>query len=198
VNELNSIDGKKKIYFYRATGKYGFLSNLFKKTLIFEDREFSTGEHAYQYGKFKDETVREWAMVSPKPHLLSILAHGLFSWDIVENWSKIKVDRMYKVLRVKFSDEELRQKLLGTGDAMLIENSKTDPFWGNGKKGTGKNMLGLLLMKIREEIRKCSKCEYYDDLLNDCEAYIEDPLDCKEFKEREEIKSELKIEGDIS
>lgn len=195
---MNSIDGKKKIYFYRATGKYGFLSNLFKKTLIFEDREFSTGEHAYQYGKFKDETVREWAMVSPKPHLLSILAHGLFSWDIVENWSKIKVDRMYKVLRVKFSDEELRQKLLGTGDAMLIENSKTDPFWGNGKKGTGKNMLGLLLMKIREEIRKCSKCEYYDDLLNDCEAYIEDPLDCKEFKEREEIKSELKIEGDIS
>lgn len=196
--KLNTINGKKKIYFYRATGKYGFLSNLFKKALIFEDREFSTGEHAYIYGKIKDEEIKEWVMNAPKPHLVSIVGHGLFSWDIVENWSKIKVDRMYKVLRVKFSDEELRQKLLDTGDAILIENSKTDPFWGIGKKGNGKNMLGMLLMKVREEIRKCIKCTFYNDLLDECEAYIEDPLNCKEFKEHEEIKAELSLEGDIS
>ena len=149
---LKSIEGKNRIKFYRAVGKYGFLSMLFKKPIIFEDREFPTGEHAYQFAKFRDKDTREWALNAPKPHLLSILAHGLFSWDIVSKWSEIKVDRMHNVLRAKFSDRELREKLLETGNSILIENSKSDAFWGIGK-GKGKNMLGVLLMKVRKEIR---------------------------------------------
>ncbi len=146
----NSIEGQEIIKFYRADREYGFLSNLYKKPIIFEGKEFPTGEHAYQYGKFKDDEVREWAMKTPKPHLLSILAHGLFSWDIVANWSKIKVNRMYNVLKVKFTDNDLMEKLLNTGRSILIENSKTDSFWGIGRRGKGKNMLGKLLMEIRE------------------------------------------------
>ena len=65
---------------------------------------------------------------------LFILAHGLFSWDIVKNWSNIKVERMYEVLKIKFSNDELKQKLLATGNSILIENSKSDSFWGIGKK----------------------------------------------------------------
>lgn len=149
-----SEKGKKIIKFYRARGKYGFLSNLFKKPMEFEGRIFPASEYAYQYGKFRDERSREWAMKAPKPHLLSILSHGLFSWDIVEDWNKKKVERMHKILQIKFSDNELKSKLLETKDAVLIEESKTDGFWGIGKKGTGRNMLGKLLMKIREEIVK--------------------------------------------
>ena len=151
---MKSIDGNNIIKFYRASGKYGFLSCLYKKSLIFEGILFPSGEHAYQYGKFRDEDTRNWAMESPKPHLLSILAHGLFAWDIVSNWSRIKVNRMYNVLKVKFSDSELKNKLLDTRDSILIENSKNDAFWGIGKTGKGKNMLGKLLMKVREEIKK--------------------------------------------
>lgn len=182
---MNSIEGQEIIKFYRTDRDYGFLSNLYKKPIVFDGREFPTGEHAYQFGKFSDEIIREWAMKAPKPHLLSILAHGLFSWDIVKNWSKIKVDRMYHVLKVKFSDIELRQKLLDTENSILLENSKTDSFWGIGKTGKGKNMLGKLLMKVREEIRKCGKCVFYNNLIIECEAYVEDPLNCIEFKIRE-------------
>jgi predicted NAD-dependent protein-ADP-ribosyltransferase YbiA (DUF1768 family) len=35
-----------------------------------------------------------------------------------------------------------------------VEASKTDAFWGLGKKGNGKNMLGVLLMELRDELRK--------------------------------------------
>jgi ribA/ribD-fused uncharacterized protein len=149
-----SIDDKKIIKFYRASGKYGFLSNLYKHEILFEGITFPTSEHAYQYGKFKDHITRDWAMKSPKPHLLSILAHGLFYWDINPNWSKIKVDRMYEILKVKFSNPELKLKLLNTGNSIIIENSKSDSFWGIGKKEKGKNILGKLLMKIRSEIKK--------------------------------------------
>jgi len=149
---LNNLEGEQVIKFYRAVGTYGFLSNLYKKPVEFEGRVFPTSEHAYQFGKFIDPEAREWAMKSPKPHLLCIVAHGLNSWDIVKNWSKIRFDRMYKVLQAKFSDPELKEKLLNTGNLILIENSKTDTTWGIGKSGKGKNMLGKLLMKVRDEL----------------------------------------------
>ena len=41
------------------------------------------------------------------------------------------------------------EHLLETDNAILIEDSKTDSFWGIGKLGRGKNMLGKLLIKVR-------------------------------------------------
>ncbi len=61
---------------------------------------------------------------------------------------------MKEVLNKKFQNPELKEKLLSTGTAILIEDSKTDNFWGIGKKGEGKNMLGKLLMEIREQYKK--------------------------------------------
>jgi len=149
---LSNLEGKNVIKFYRARGKNGFLSNLYKKPIIFEDREFLCSEYPFQFGKIKDPEVREWVMLCPKPHILAGLAHSLLSWDIVEDWSKIRFDRMLDVLRAKFSDPDLKEKLLNTGDSILIEDSKTDGIWGIGKSGKGKNMLGKLLMKVRDEL----------------------------------------------
>ena len=152
IIEKTEIESNK-LLFYRSNGKYGFLSNLYKRCIVFEKIRFPTSEHAYQYGKFKDEKVADWAMIAPKPHLLAILAHNLFVWDIVPNWSKIKESRMEAVLRAKFNQHsDLATKLIETGNAILIEDSKSDAFWGIGKKGKGKNRLGKLLMKIRSEI----------------------------------------------
>jgi hypothetical protein len=46
---------------------------------------------------------------------------------------------------------------MNTGDAALIETSSIDAFWGIGKKGIGKNMLGKLLMEVRDELRQDAK-----------------------------------------
>lgn len=144
----------KEIRFYRSSGEFGFLSNLYKKEIEFEGRKFPHSEAAYQFGKPKDPSVAEWIVNAPKPHLCAAMAHSLLSFDIKPEWNEIKVDRMRNILRVKFSQhEDLKKLLLGTGDAILIEDSKTDAFWGIGKKGNGKNMLGVLLMEIRKEMR---------------------------------------------
>jgi len=76
---------QKSIFFYRASGKYGFLSNLYRNPIIFEKRSFPTSEHAYQYGKFRDKEIADWVMKAPKPHLVAIIAHGLFAFDIVSD-----------------------------------------------------------------------------------------------------------------
>lgn len=147
-----------EIRFYRSNEKpFGAFSNLFRREIVLEGQTYATAEHAYQAGKAAKAKVREWILSAPSPSLVAMAAHGLYTWDIVPDWSKTKFDRMRKVLRTKFSQhEDLRVLLLSTGSARLVEAGRTDNAvnreWGE-VNGKGKNMLGVLLMEIREELR---------------------------------------------
>jgi len=58
---------------------------------------------------------------------------------------------MMDALRAKFAQhDDLRDILLGTGDAALVEHTANDSYWGDG---SGKNRLGVLLMRLRAELR---------------------------------------------
>lgn len=58
-------------------------------------------------------------------------------------------------LRLKFTqNNNLKEILLGTGDRKLIEHTDRDKYWGDGGNGEGQNRLGILLMKVRDELRK--------------------------------------------
>ncbi len=146
------------VAFYRANERpYGMLSNLFRRPIFFEGREFPTAEHAYQAGKPRRDEVREWLLNAPSPSLLAMAAHGLYVWDIAPNWSRTKYDRMRGVLRAKFTQHlDLRDLLLSTGDARLVETATVDNLvnrtWGE-VNGKGQNMLGKLLMELRMELR---------------------------------------------
>jgi predicted NAD-dependent protein-ADP-ribosyltransferase YbiA (DUF1768 family) len=73
---------------------------------------------------------------------------------IRKDWEDVKLDVMESLLRVKFADLELKQLLLATGTAKLIEgNFWGDTYWGVCA-GIGRNNLGKLLMKIRDELRE--------------------------------------------
>ena len=72
------------------------------------------------------------------------------------DWEAIKCEIMLDVLRAKFQDHRLRAQLVATAPKQLVEaNSWGDRFWGVSR-GTGFNVLGLLLMKVRDEITKKS------------------------------------------
>jgi ribA/ribD-fused uncharacterized protein len=60
---------------------------------------------------------------------------------------------------------DLKAFLLGTGDKVLVEASPFDPVWGIGlderdrasgdpKEWPGLNLLGFILMQVREELRE--------------------------------------------
>ena len=135
----------------------GAFSNLYKRDIVFEGETFATSEHAYQAGKARKPQVKEWLMSAPSPALLAMAAHGLYYWDVAPGWSKTKFDRMRGVLRAKFTQhEDLRELLLSTGDARLVESATVDNtvnrLWGE-VNGKGKNMLGIMLMELRAELR---------------------------------------------
>lgn len=155
--EVGNDSLEEEIRFYRANEKpYGVFSNLYRRELTYDGIQYPTAEHAYQAGKARKEAVRDWILSAPSPSLVAMAAHGLYTWDIAPNWSKTKFQRMKGVLLAKYSQhEDLKQLLLGTGSARLVESATVDNavnrLWGE-VNGIGKNMLGVLLMEVREEL----------------------------------------------
>lgn len=144
----------QEIRFYRANEKpYGVFSNLYKRPVEFDGTTYPTSEHAYQAGKALKPAVRQWILSAPTPALAAMAAHGLYVWDVVPDWAKIKFDRMRAVLRAKFDQHaDLRELLLSTGEARLVEagtvNNAVNRLWGE-VDGKGENMLGVMLMELR-------------------------------------------------
>lgn len=152
------------IAFYRANEKpFGAFSNLFRRSLEFEGAIYPTAEHAYQAGKALKPAVRDWIQSAPTPALAAMAAHGLYTWDVVPNWTEIKFGRMKSVLRAKFNQHsDLAVLLLSTGSARLVEtgrvNNAVNRLWGE-VNGKGQNMLGMMLMELREELAKSNPPE---------------------------------------
>lgn len=79
-----------------------------------------------------------------------------------KDWSEVKVEVMEKLLRLKVEQNPYVKKiLLQTKDYLIMEDSPKDSFWGWGPNRDGKNQLGKLWMKLREELRE-------DDQASDC------------------------------
>ena len=71
------------------------------------------------------------------------------------DWEAVKDDLMRQAVLTKFTQHaNLRAQLLGTGEAKIVEHTANDSYWGDGGDGTGKNMLGIILMEIRERLRR--------------------------------------------
>lgn len=151
-------DAPAEIWFYRASERpYGCFSNLYRRPIVLDGELFPTAEHAYQAGKPRKAEVREWLLRAPSPALLAMAAHGLYYWDVAPGWSRNKFDRMRRVLRAKFTQHsDLKAILLATGSARLVESATVDSLvnrlWGE-VNSVGKNMLGVLLMELREELQ---------------------------------------------
>jgi ribA/ribD-fused uncharacterized protein len=147
------------IKFKYSNGEYGFLSNFYPRVFKSENIKWKTSEHYYQYKKMKflqsigEPVTDEFLLaiiLAKKPMDVKKLGHIRF--NNIDKWDEIKVNQMLDVLRAKFSNEFFKERLINTGDAVLIEDAYYDNFWGNGKYGNGKNMLGKCLMQIRDEI----------------------------------------------
>jgi ribA/ribD-fused uncharacterized protein len=70
------------------------------------------------------------------------------------DWERVKDDVMRRAVTAKFTPHtDIRAILLDTGDEEIVEDTSTDHYWGRGRSGTGKNMLGRILMRTRTQLR---------------------------------------------
>ncbi len=60
---------------------------------------------------------------------------------------------MRKAVRAKVTQHaDVRETLLATGSARIVEHTTNDRYWADGGDGSGKNMLGRILMEVRDEL----------------------------------------------
>ena len=129
-------------------GEFFFLSNFYPCKMTILGLEFKTSEAAYQAMKACDMSDACLIAAEPTPGGTKKRGNTI---EIRPDWDDIKLDVMDFVLRMKFKNKALREKLVATDNAMLIEgNTWGDIVWGQ-VDGVGKNYLGKLLMRLRQE-----------------------------------------------
>jgi len=142
----------ERIEFYRAGDDYGEFSNFSRHPVEIDGFSWPTSEHYFQAMKFEDPALRERIRIAPAPGEAARMGRrfpGLRS-----DWEAVKDDVMLTALRAKFGQHGgARRRLLETGDAELVEHTRNDVYWADGGDGSGKNRLGQLLMRLRDELR---------------------------------------------
>ena len=135
----------------RFRGDHAFLSNFHGHPFQWDGKTWATAEAPFQASKTRDEHMRERIRAASSPAEAKRLGRRA---DLRCEWEQIKDDVMHSVLLAKFAVPELRDALLATGDAELVEgNTWGDVYWGVCA-GRGRNQLGRTLMRIRDDIRR--------------------------------------------
>jgi len=135
--------------------QFRWLSNFWFCDVMFEGIKYPTVEHAYQAAKTESKLTRELLLKEAQtPGQAKKLGKKIL---LRSDWEQVKVLIMKDLLREKFKNPYLREKLIATKDWILEEgNYWHDRLWGIYPPGSGdgQNMLGKLIMEVREEIRK--------------------------------------------
>lgn len=138
-------------------GKYFFLSNFYNSPIWYKGKLWPTVEHAFQAAKVDDDTANKILVAKTPGDAKRLGRQG----KMCPNWDTYRITVMRECLQRKFlCNDELLKQLLDTGDEELIEGTTWhDNFWGNCTcpkcaNITGENMLGKLLMEIRDKARR--------------------------------------------
>ncbi len=141
------------IYFYSTREEYGCFSNFSPHGFTLDDLYWTTSEHYFQAQKFIGTHHSEQIRLVKTPKDAARMGRQR-NRPLRSDWEQVKDDIMRKALLCKFSSHsDIREILLSTGNQELVENSPIDYYWGCGSDGSGKNMLGIILMEIRELLR---------------------------------------------
>jgi ribA/ribD-fused uncharacterized protein len=142
------------IKFYSVNDEYGCFSNFAAYPIKLKGKEWPTTEHYFQAQKFVG-TDHEREVCKAKSPMNAARMGRDRKRPLRKDWEEVKDDLMREAVLAKFTQHaDLREVLLATGDAHLIEHTTNDNYWADGGDGTGKNMLGVILMEVRDKLRK--------------------------------------------
>ena len=134
------------IYFYTVADEYGVFSNFSRHGFELDGKYWKTSEHYFQAMKFEGTELEDKVREARSPKEAARLGRRR-DFPLRKDWETIKDDVMRRAVTKKFEKhEELANLLRSTADSDIVENAPSDYYWGCGKDGSGKNMLGKILM----------------------------------------------------
>ena len=161
------------------------VEHLFQASKPHKDAVYSTGDN--------DEAITiNWSELILKAETPGKAKRLGRKAPLRKDWDKVKLTVMYNALIDKFNVRMLGDWLVATGDALLVEgNNWHDNFWGDCRCGRdsciplGHNHLGILLMRIRDELRESAYLTTAEGIRqkNDCVKREFSLCDCPLCKE---------------
>ena len=164
------IEGTEReaVFFHKPDEPYGYLSNWYLSPFELDGIHFSSNEQYIMYKKcsfFGDFVFAEAVLSTDDPAEQQSLGRNAkgFNGNV---WAGMRQMVAYEGLMAKFSqNNSLKQKLLETGDAVLVECAGSDKVWACGRKlndarrfdmnqWDGQNILGFTLMSVRDYLKK--------------------------------------------
>ncbi len=164
-----SIEGRTvaAVYFHLPDEPYGFLSNWYLSDFVLDGKQFNSNEQYIMYRKAKllgDNATADAILAAKTPAEHQQLGQNAQGFN-EKLWHGIRQVVAMRGLYAKFAQNEaLRDQLLNTEDAYLVECAYGDLNWACGwhlddperkeiSKWRGKNLLGFALMEVREQLR---------------------------------------------
>lgn len=159
------------VLFWEDDEQNGWLSNWYQRKFVIDDFEYLFVEQymmAQKAKAFRDSARYTAILRSTKPWECKALGKQVTPFD-PKTWDALKYAIVKTANRAKYEQNpDLRAKLLGTGNAMIAEASPKDLVWGIGldaatasktdpAKWPGQNLLGRILMELREEFFEADK-----------------------------------------
>ncbi len=143
-NEKKQIDAITEF-----RGEYAFLSNFYEAEIYCWGFKYRNAEAAFQAMK---NPLRAAMFEGVDGKTAKKLGRTV---ELRKDWDELKENYMFTVCLAKFTQNyELGERLLATCDKLLIEgNTWGDTEWGICD-GVGKNLLGKILMRVRDIIKK--------------------------------------------
>jgi len=155
------------IKFWRTLEEHGFMNTVSGFGFELDGCYWPTVEHYYQANKFAEDAtityasgrtipIREHIRCQPTAKMAAIEGRRR-DLPLRPDWEAVQEEVMLRALRAKFAQHpDLAERLLATGEDELVYASPEDYFWGAGQDGSGANRLGILLMRVRDELRQKS------------------------------------------
>ena len=154
-------------FFHRPEEPNGYLSNWYLSSFDLDNMHFSSVEQYIMYRKcmlFGDETSAKAVLATEDVATQQATGRNASGY-INAVWAGARQMVVYRALMAKFTqNDDLRQQLLDTGDAYLVECAGSDQVWACGirlddekrfdaSNWKGSNILGFALMEVREQLR---------------------------------------------
>jgi ribA/ribD-fused uncharacterized protein len=142
------------------------------------EQSYPTAEHFMMYSKaslFEDKGIAEEILRTESCSKVKALGRQVKDFDS-QLWMEHRFAVVLRANLAKFSqNEELKDYIFSTGDAILVEASPTDVIWGIGmaedearvsspSDWRGMNLLGFALMRTRSLLE--SGLEYVSEFIN--------------------------------
>lgn len=131
------------------TSSNDIFRNDYQHSIIIGGITYPTVEHAFQAAKTDDKDIKRTIADAGSVRKARKIGRTV---TLIPGWDDRRVTVMECLLREKFRNGDLSAQLIDTGDEDIIADLKND-FWGVGEDGSGANVLGSLLERIRTELQ---------------------------------------------